>query len=142
MNLRSLANLSNICCTLKSTGGAFATLRLHFVSSLICCLLQAPRKEGKGTSNEVRKIHVINTVFFGLQLEALFLNLVYFDIASTFGSTEPSSSTDPIKNEKSMKIYLLREALINHCRSSEFKDVFECAGIDLFNQRAFRLLKL
>ena len=37
---------------------------------------------------------MINTVFFGLQLEAVFLNLVYLDIASTFGSTEPSSMTD------------------------------------------------
>ena len=37
---------------------------------------------------------MINTVFFGLQLEAYFLNLVYLDIASTFGSTEPSSSTE------------------------------------------------
>ena len=49
-------------------------------------MLQAPRKEGKGTSNEVRKIHVINTLFFGLQLEGFFLNLAYFDIASTFGT--------------------------------------------------------
>ena len=44
---------------------------------------------------------MINTVFFGLQLKLSFFNLVYLDIASTFGSTEPSSSTeDKDKNHR------------------------------------------
>ena len=47
---------------------------------------------------------MINTVFFGLQLEAVFLNLVYLDIASTFGSTDPSSSTDH-KNKNHRKLW-------------------------------------
>ena len=43
---------------------------------------------------------MINAVFFGLKLEGLFLNLVYFEIVSTFGSTEPSSSIDHGNKQK------------------------------------------
>ena len=38
---------------------------------------------------------MINTDFYGLQLEANISEFVFFEhIASTFGSTEPSSSTE------------------------------------------------
>ena len=53
---------------------------------------------------------MINTVFFGLQLKLSFFNLVYLDIASTFGSTEPSSSTE----DKDKSYSFLSSLIMSH----------------------------
>ena len=46
-----------------------------------------------GKKIQIPNIVLINTVFFWLQLEGSVLTFVYLNVASTFGSTEPSSST-------------------------------------------------
>ena len=47
-----------------------------------------------GKKIQIPNIVLINTVFFWLQLEGSVLTFVYLNVASTFGSTEPSSSTE------------------------------------------------
>ena len=56
VNLKSMANLSNFCFTLKFKGWGVRNIAIAFCFFSDCCLLQAPRRDGKGTSNEVRKI--------------------------------------------------------------------------------------